>query len=151
MAAGAAKVYPKAILAIARDGALKLGSDTFNCALLTSAYTPSLDTDTHWSDVSAAEVAPGGGYAAGGSTLTGITCELSGAAVGFIAGNVQWPSSTIAAKYAVIVRRAGGALTDTDLLLAYLDLNVGGSSVSVTAGTFLVQWNAGGIFTIAPG
>lgn len=66
------------------------------------------------------------------------------------ADDVTWATATITAKYAVLVRQAGGSLVSGDLLIAYEDLNTDGVSetVSSIAGPFTVTWNAAGIITI---
>lgn len=48
-------------------------SDTIYAALLTASYTPNLDTDDYWNDISANEVANGNGYTTNGQLLTGCT------------------------------------------------------------------------------
>jgi hypothetical protein len=146
MAAGSVTVYSNAALGITK-GSFNLSSDTYVCTLLTSSYTPAPNTDTTWTTISSNEVATGGGYTQGGVVLSSVTDTLSSATVTLAAAAASWSSATITAKYAVIVRRAGGSLAGTDLLLAYVDLNSGGGSVSSTAGTFSVTFGSG-IFTV---
>lgn len=146
MAAGNPNLYSNCLLSMSK-AAINLSSDTLCCTLITSSYTPAPNTDAQWSAVSANETS-GTGYTAGGIVLTSVTDTLTGGTVTFTAANVSWTTSTITAKYAVIVRRAGGSLVSTDLLISYVDLNSSGGSVSTTAGTFSITWNASGIFTI---
>jgi hypothetical protein len=128
-------------------GLIDLDSDTIVCVLLTSSYTPGRTTHSTWADMSAAEVATGGGYTAGGEALANKAVSHSSGTVTFDADDVSWSSATITAKYAALVKRAGGSLASGDLLVAYVDLDTGGGSVTSTASTFAVAWNAAGIFT----
>lgn len=132
-------------------GLIDLDTDTFVCTLHTSAYTPSVNADDTWSDVSTYEVAAGGGYSAGGVVLTSVTANVAGGTVTFDAADVSWAASTITAKYGIITKRAGGSLVAGDLLLCYVDLDTtsGSSSVATTGGTFQITWNASGIFTVS--
>lgn len=153
MAAGAWQVYGAALEAIAENDILSLdGADTpkFRMALVTNAYTPVVDTDDTWSDVSTNEVANGNGYTTHGKLLT-MTVSRATGTVTVDCDDQSWTSSTITAKYAVIVQDAdaNGTLAAGDFLLCYADLDTGGGSVSTTNGTFAVNINASGIFTIA--
>lgn len=147
MPAGNWLVYGAALEGLL-EGSLDLDTHTFRMVLVTSAYTPNQQTHSAWSSVSANEVANGNGYATHGKLLT-CTSTRSGLVVTFDCDDQSWPSSTITAKYAVIVRDAdaNGSLASTDLLLAYVDLETAGGSVSTTNGTLTVQINASGVFT----
>lgn len=145
MPAGAWKVYGPALEAI-HEGVIDLDTNTWRLVLLTSSYTPDQSNHDTWSDMSANEVV-GTGYTANGKLLT-QTVTRSGLVVTFDCDDQSWASSTITAKYAVIVRDAdaNGALAGTDLVLCYCDLETGGGSVSTTSGLFSVQMNASGVF-----
>lgn len=147
MAAGSYTVYSNAALEMSK-GNFNLSSDTLVMALVTSSYTPATNTDAQWSAVSANELPTAGGYTAGGVALTGVSDTLAGATVTFTSNPVTWASFTATFKYAVIVRRAGGSLTGTDLLLCYFDASAGGGSVTGGGGTLTITQNASGIFTI---
>ncbi len=128
-------------------GLIDLDTDTIVCVLLTSSYTPGRTTHSLWSDLSAAEVATGGNYTAGGVALANKVVSHAGGTVTFDADDVAWAAATITAKYAALVKRAGGSLVAGDLAVAYVDLDTGGGSVTSTAATFTVAWNASGILT----
>lgn len=130
---------------------IDLDTDTFQVVLITSAHTPVVNTHATFADISANQVAAGGGYSAGGTPLASVTVTRSGGTVTFTAANTSWASSTITAKYAMVLKRAGGSLVAGDLLLCYVDLDTtsGSSSVSTTGGTFQITWNASGIFTLS--
>lgn len=132
------------------SGGIDLDSDTIVCVLLANTYTPSRTGHALWSDVSTHELATGSGYTAGGVALANKSMTHSGGTGTFDADDVSWPNATITAKYAVLVRRAGGSLASGDLLVAYVDLETasGTATVSSLNAAFTVQWNANGILTV---
>lgn len=146
MAAGAFTVYSNGALNMSKAG-FNLATDTLVMTLLTNSYTPAPNTDATWTTISANEVATGGGYTAGGVVLSGVTDTLSTATVTFTCTAPTWATFTAVFRYAVIVRRAGGALAGTDLLLCYCDCS-GGGSLTGGGGTLTITPNASGIFTI---
>lgn len=148
MAAGAFTLFGAAKEALL-TAAIDPDTDNFSVILVTSAWTPGVNTDDTYSDISTHEVASGGGYTTGGIDLGALSVSRSGGTVTVDeTTNPSWTSSTITAKYAVIIRRAGGSLTGTDLLLGYVDLDTGGGSLSTVSGTFAITWNALGLFTL---
>ena len=146
MAAGSFTVYSNAALGMSK-GSFNLASDTLVMTLLTSSYTPAPNTDATWTTISANEVSTGSGYTAGGVVLSGVSDTLSSATVTFTCTAPTWASFSAVFRYAVIVRRAGGALAGTDLLLSYCDCS-GGGSITGGGGTLTITPNASGIFTI---
>jgi len=147
MAADAWKVYGEAVEAIA-EGGIDLDTDNFRMALVTAGYTPNQSTHSTWSSVSANETS-GTNYTAGGKPITVASSANSGLVYTWDIDDVSWPSSTVTAKYAVIVRSANGTdLQSTDLLVCYSDLENSGGSLSTTNGTFAVSINESGVFTI---
>lgn len=145
MAAGNFVVYGGALEGI-HKGTVDLDTDTFRMVLVTSSYTPNQGTHTAWSSISANE-ATGTGYTANGKLLT-CTVNRSTNVVTFDCDDQSWTSSTITAKYAIIVKdaNADGTLAAGDVPLAYCDLSSGGGSLSTTAATFSVAINASGVF-----
>lgn len=77
-------------------------SDTIKCMLVTSSYTPNLDTDDYKDDVVANEIT-GTGYTAGGATL-------GSASVTYTAANSWATAAATSTAYAVgdIVRPSAG-------------------------------------------
>jgi hypothetical protein len=147
MAAGTFTVYGAAVEAIAKNP-IDLDTGTFVLTLHTSSYTPTVNTDDTWSDVSTTEFTTANGYTAGGKVLT-MSVTRSGATVTVDADDQSWTSSTLTSvKYGIVTQRAGGSLVAGDLLLGYFELESGGT-VSTTNGTLAVNWNASGLFTIA--
>lgn len=125
---------------------ISLPTDTIKLALVTSSYTPNIDTHDFWDDVSANE-ASGTGYTAGGSTLTtpAVTTDTTNDKGKFTADTVSWTiSSSLTARYAVLYKSTGTASTSP--LIAYIDF---GGNVTLAAGTLSVTWNANGTVTVA--
>jgi hypothetical protein len=74
------------------NGAVNLGSDTLKVMLTNTA--PDFTNNGVYGDVSAGEVANGGGYTTGGITLTGVTSVQSGGLYKLIAtGTPVWTGS----------------------------------------------------------
>lgn len=124
------------------NGLFALGSDSLNCALLTSAYVP--DTaHAVFADVAGHE-ASGTGYTSGGALLGGVTWGVSGAAAVLDAVDPTWAGATVTARYAVIYK-SGAAGSLTDPLVCLLDF---GADKGVTGGTFSVVFDAAGILVL---
>jgi hypothetical protein len=147
MPAGNWRVYATAAEKIARN-TLDLDTHAFRIVLLTASYTPNQNTHSTWADLSAAQVT-GTGYTAGGQSITQAVAR-SAANVNFDCDDKSWPSSTITAKYAALVRDvdSDGDLDSTDDILAFCDLETGGGSVSTTAAALTITMNAGGLFNL---
>lgn len=125
-------------------GRVDLDTDTFKVMLVTSAYSPNIDTHTKRSDVT--NEVSGTGYTAGGATLSSVTLtqdNTNDRAV-WDAADTSWSTATITARAAVIYKSTGTASTDN--LVAYVDF---GSDYTSTAGTFLITWSANGILTVS--
>ncbi len=122
---------------------IDLTDDTIKILLVTSAYTPDIDTHTRRSFIS--NEVSGTGYTAGGNTLSGksVTQDNANDRMVFDATDSEWTSSTITARGAVIYKDTGVAANDN--LICYLDFVTDQSSSN---GTFTVQFNASGILTL---
>jgi hypothetical protein len=116
-------------------------TDEFKVALVKSGYTPNVDTDDFWNDVSAEE-ASGTGYTAGGKKLTSpaVTYDSATNESRWDAADVEWPESTITARYAVVYKNTG--TSSTSPLVLYVDF---GENKSSSAGLFKIAWNALGL------
>lgn len=147
MAAGAWTLYSNAVLNITQK-TMNLASDTFTLILVTNSYTPAVNTDSTYANVSGNELTTAGGYTVGGVVLASVADTLTGGVVTFTSANPAWASFTAGPfRYGVIVHRAGGSLVSGDLLLCYSDLG-GGSSITGTNTTLTVTMSGSGIFTI---
>ncbi len=125
------------------DGSIDLDTDTIKVALVTSAYTPNQDTHDFFDDVTNEVV--GTGYTAGGATLASkaVTVDTTDNEGVFDANDVEWTTSTITARGAVLYKSTGTA--STSALIAYIDFVT--DKVS-TAGSFTIAWNAEGILNL---
>ena len=105
------------------------GADTFKLALYTSSAT--LDsTTTVYSTTN--EVATGGGYTAGGNTLTTVAPTSSGTTAFLDFNDTTWSSSTITANGALIYNS-----TQSNKAVAVLAF---GSDKSSSGGNFTIQF-----------
>lgn len=146
MAVSAWTMYSNGLLNIG-NGNIDLAADTFFMILLTTSYTPAVNTDSTYGGINTNEVSTGNGYTAGGAEITGNSNTLSGATGKFTANDVAWTSATMTFRYAAIVHCANGSsLQSTDLLVGYSDTTGGGSNI-VGGGTLSINPSASGIFT----
>lgn len=124
--------------------ALDLDLETHKVALFNNSVTGAdLTTDTAYGvGAWASNESSGTGYTAGGIALTGTTFTHTGSGVlTFDATDSSWATSTITARGGLIY---ADALAGNNIIVA---VNFGADYTS-TAGTFLVTWNASGIFTV---
>lgn len=127
------------------EGLYDLGNagDTIKVALVTSAYTPNIDTHDFFDDIT--NEVTGSGYSAGGATLAGQTVtQDDGDDEGVFDGDdVTWSASTITARGAVVYQSK--TLPSTSALICYFDF---GSDYSSNNGNFTIQWASEGIINI---
>lgn len=121
--------YKKNVL----DGSIDLVNDTIKMMLVTSSYTPNVDSHNFIDDVSANEVAASGTYSAGGFTLgTKTTTQDDTDNEGvFDCADPAATGATITARYAVFYKDTG--TPSTSPLICYDDFSTDKTS---TAGTF---------------
>ena len=138
-------VFYNSFKKLALDGSIDFVNDTIKVALLTNAYTPNIDNDEYWDDVSTHEVS-GTGYTAGGQALSSkTTVKNTTSDEGVYDGaDVTWAASTITARYGVIYKSTGTA--STSALVCYIDFDV---DKTTSASDFVIAWGASGIFDIA--
>jgi hypothetical protein len=112
-------------------GAIDLDTDTFKVLLVSSAYSPNKDTDLKRSAVT--NEVSGTGYTAGGVTSAcTVTKDTANDRVTLSFAAVNWASSTITARAAVIYKSRGGT-SSADELVCYVDF---GADVSSSSATF---------------
>ena len=116
-------------------------SQTIKVALVTSSYSFDQEAHDYFDDIT--NEVSGTGYTAGGAELTSKTCAEATRVTTFDAGDTSWTSSTITARGAVIYYASG--TSSTSLLISFVDF---GEDKSTDNGTFEIQWNGSGIFTI---
>jgi hypothetical protein len=144
MAAGAWKINPNAKIHIG-NGSIDLGNDVFNIALHSIGASANLLTGAVSIFTSVGSQCTGGGYAAGGQTLSSNTWALSGTAGKFDSSDWVVTGSIASIKYAVIMRSISAT---SGFVLAYSTLSANGFDVS-GSNTLTIEMNASGIFTLA--
>ena len=144
MAAGNYIWYSNAIQQ-AISGGIDFTSDTFRL-VITNGHTVNQE-DTTYADISGDETS-GTGYTAGGQEVT-LSVSRSTTVTTIDASDETWSSSSFTGEYAHIVRDAdaNGSLASTDLLIGYVELEVGGTLTS-SSGNFTVTTNASGALRI---
>jgi hypothetical protein len=126
----ASLIYNSAVDDMAR-GAIDFDTDTFKVMLVSSAYSPNKDTDLKRSAVT--NEVSGTGYTAGGVTSAcTVTKDTANDRVTLSFAAVNWATSTITARAAVIYKSRGGAAS-SDELVCYVDF---GGDVSSSSATF---------------
>jgi hypothetical protein len=123
-------------------GAVDLDTDTLKVMLVTSSYTYSASHAKRSSITNEVTNTAGTAYTAGGATLGSKTVSAAGV---FDAADVNWASSSLTARGAVIYKSRGGA-SSADELIAFIDF---GENKTSDNGNFTITWNASGIMSIA--
>jgi hypothetical protein len=121
---------------------LNAGGTTVRCMLCTSSYVP--DQDTHESKSDITNEISGTGYTAGGVALTTKSLAYAVRVTTFNADDAEWTSATFTARYAVLYDDTPAVDADKKLL-CWIDF---GEDKSCENGTFRIQWDASGIFTV---
>lgn len=131
--------------------ALNLDLETHKCALFGNAVVPDYDaaataakygTGGTWTT---ANEVTGTNYTAGGALLTSttVTTPATGVVM-FDAADTAWASATISGIYGCLIY--ADAMTTPVADQAIMAVYFGGTSYSVTAGTFTIQWHSNGLW-----
>jgi len=110
--------------------------------LLTNVASPNQETWTSKAEVTN-EVAPGGGYTAGGAELATKALTEATRVTKFDGDDVSWANSTITARYAVLYDNSAGSDALRKLIL-WIDFGTDQSSNNTE---FKITWDNAGIFT----
>lgn len=112
--------------------------------LVSSSFTPNIDTNTWKSDIT--NEVTGTGYTAGGATISPVTMSYNSSThtMSFTAPTASWATSTITARYAVLYD-ATPSTDATRPLIGYVDF---GGNISSTTATFSVTWDPSGIGSV---
>jgi len=124
-------------------GHIALDSDTIKVALVTSSYSPDIDTHENFDDIT--NEVSGTGYTAGGAALANkaVTKDTTDDEGVFDADDLTWSSASITARGAILYKDTGTPATSQ--LLAYIDF---AEDKSASGGDFVIQWNAEGILNL---
>lgn len=106
-------------------------------------YTPNYDTHNFRDDVTNEVV--GTAYTAGGVVITTTEITLASGVLTYDAADASWAASTIPNAMAAVGYVGRGGASSADEVLWLSDFV---TAASTTNGTFTIQWNASGIFTI---
>ena len=122
--------------------AVDFSLSTHKIAMYTNTETPAFETETAYAATN--EVAANGDYVAGGKVIGSPTFAVAGATAVLtydMADEVWAAPTSVTARGAKLY---ADALAGNNLLCG---INFG-SDFTSTAGTFTIQWAAGGVFTI---
>lgn len=111
--------------------------------MMTDSYTPDFNADNFRDDVT--NEVSGTGYTAGGVVITSTELTVASGVLTYDAADASWSSSTITNAMAAAGYFARGGASSADELVFLSDFV---TAASTSNGTFLVQWNASGIFTV---
>tara|TARA_R110000822_G_scaffold86724_2_gene201804 strand:- start:161 stop:589 length:429 start_codon:yes stop_codon:yes gene_type:complete len=122
------------------DGTIDLVNDTIKLALCTSTYTPDIDAQGFFDDIT--NEVTGTGYTQGGEALTSktVTQDDTDNEGVFDAADTEWTTATITARYGILYKDTG--VDSTSPLMAYIDF---GEDIDSVSGNFTVAWAAEGI------
>ena len=130
------------------DGSIDLDTDTIKVVLVTSSYSPDIDTHTQYSHIT--NQVTGTGYTAGGATLANksVTVDTTNDRAKFDADDTTWTSASVTARGAIIYKYVdnAGSPADTSPLICYKDF---GADVTSTNGDFTIKWSADGILYLS--
>lgn len=117
--------------------------DTLKVALVTSTYTPNIDSHDFFDDITNEVV--GTGYTAGGATLASPTAtqDSTDDEAVFDAADTTWTTSSLTARAAILYKSTGTASTSP--LIAYIDF---GADFTTVTGTLTITWASEGILNI---
>lgn len=124
--------------------AIDLDLETHKVAMFTNSITPNFSSDTAYAvaPYNANEVS-GTGYTSGGALLTSTTVsESPTGTLMWDAADTSWSTSTITNARCALIYADALAGNNAICLVNF------GADYSTVAGTFTIQWAAGGIFTI---
>jgi hypothetical protein len=125
------------------NGGIDLLSDTLKVALVTDQYSPDMDADQYFADISDEVV--GSGYTAGGKALANrvVTQDDTNNLAIFNADDLTWTVATISAIAAVIYKDTGVGTTSP--LLAYINF---GETYDTVGNDFTIEWDVDGILSL---
>lgn len=133
------------------DTAIDLPVDVIKAALFTNTITtPNFDTNTAYAAApfNANEIPNGSGYTTGGAALVNDAITVgspSATMLKYDADDTAWAAATFANVRGCLIYDDTITTPTADPGIVAVTF---GADFSVTGGTFTIQWNANGIFTI---
>lgn len=123
--------------------AVDLSLTTNKWALFTNSITPNYTTDTAYgvAPYNANEIS-GTGYTAGGAVTASPTLTVSSGIMTYDQADTSWTTSTITNARAALLYSDALAGNNAICLVDFA------ADYSTSAGTFTIQWNASGVFTV---
>lgn len=132
---------------ILMEGGVDFLSDTIKVILVDSTYSPDVDNDIYYSDVTG-ELSSANGYTAGGFTLSSksVIQDDSDDEGVFDAGNATWTASggDITARGAIIYKDSG--LASSSPLIGYIDFTY--DKTASNGNDFIISWSSEGIINL---
>lgn len=123
------------------DGSIDLDTDTIKVAFMAPSYTPNIDTEDFYDDISAS-------IASGSTDQTlaskALNIDTTNDRVEFDAGDLSIASETIAGGTDMMVLYKDTGVASTSPLICYIDIAEG--TLTPVNGTLSITWNAEGIF-----
>lgn len=129
------------------NGDLDLGSGTYKVSLHTGDYSPDVDADEFFSDLTGET--SGDGYTAGGLAIGSVSLSRNDAEnrIEFSADDATWEDPDFSFRYAVLYKDTGTA--GTSPLLVCFDFE---TTLTTSGPRLVLQWDGdGGIFIVRQG
>jgi hypothetical protein len=123
--------------------AVDLSLTTNKWALFTNTITPNYTTDTAYgvAPYNANEIS-GTGYTSGGAVTASPTLTVASGIMTYDQADTSWTTSTITNARCGLLYSDALAGNNAICLVDF------GADYSTSAGTFTIQWNASGVFTV---
>jgi len=142
------------------DGRIDMDTHTFKVAFVTlqAGGTPTIAQDDAvptWgaggtTNLSSSEVSAGGGYTAGGETLTSVTWGQTAGTATFDAADLTWTSSASGDPATIKVAVLYSDTATNKDCIGFWDMTADGTTaISLLTGDIQLNHHASGIFTLA--
>lgn len=120
------------------DGSIDLDTDTIKVAFMNTSYTPNIDTEDFYDDISASIASGSTDQTLANKTLT---IDTTNDIVKFDADDISITGQTFTSDMLVLYKSTGVA--STSALICYIDI----TTIAPVGGALTVPWNASGIFS----
>jgi len=119
------------------DGSIDMDTDTIKVAFMSTSYTPNIDTEDFYDDISASIASGSTDQTLANKTLT---IDTTNDIVKFDADDISISGQSFTSDMLVLYKSTGVA--STSALICYIDI----TTISPEGGSVTVPWNASGIF-----